>query len=302
MGNDPKPPKKKVGLVVALVLLLAVVCVAACELTVGYFLAPEWFEKTTAPVRACAHSAAEFCTRTAQRLSDRVGEVTDALAESLFPEDEEDSHSVQMADCTLLARPAQLADPTVTELKLHDDGTEYLTGGMMDLDYFNQSAAPWADQPYGTDDIARYGCGPTAMAMVVNSMTDFYTDPILMARWAVQEHHWAKKSGSYLTIVSGAAEAFGLKAYSIRERTPEALRAALLSGDLIVALMGPGHFTKGGHFIVLHGVTLSGTLLVADPNSVERSLMEWDAELILSELSGSVHCGAPLWGITRDVG
>lgn len=286
---------------VALVLLLAIVCVAACELAVGYFLAPEWFEKTTAPVRACAHSAAEFCTQTAQRLSDRAAELADALAESLVKEDEEEAQSVQMADGTLLERTVQLADPSVTELKLHDDGTQYLTGGMMDLDYFNQSAPPWADQPYGTDDIAHYGCGPTAMAMVVNSMTDFYTDPILMARWAVQEHHWAKKSGSYLTIVSGAAEAFGLKAYSIQERTPDGLRAALLSGDLIVALMGPGHFTKGGHFIVIHGVTLSGTLLVADPNSTERSLMEWDAELILSELSRSTHCGAPLWGITQHI-
>lgn len=299
MGNDPKPPKNRAGLVAALV-LLAVVCVAACELAVGYFLAPEWFEKTTAPVRACAHSAVEFCTQTAQRLSTRASQLADALVESLPKPQETEEDTTQMADGTLLERTDQPTDPSVTELKLHDDGTEYLTGGMMDLDYFNQSAAPWADQPYGSDDIARYGCGPTAMAMVVNSMTDFYTDPILMAHWAVQEHHWAKKSGSYLTIVSGAAEAFGLKAYSIQERTPEALRTALLSGDLVVALMGPGHFTTGGHFIVIHGITLSGGLLVADPNSTERSLMEWDAELILSELSGSRHCGAPLWGITQD--
>lgn len=284
----------------ALVLLLAIVCVAACELAVGYFLAPEWFEKTTAPVRACAHSAAEFCAQTAQRLSNRAAQLADTLAESLSKPQEDEEDTPQLADGTLLERTVQLANPSVTERKLRDDGTQYLTGGMMDLDYFNQSESPWADQPYGTDDIARYGCGPTAMAMVVNSMTEFYTDPILMAQWAVQEHHWAKQSGSYLTIVSGAAEAFGLKAYSIREQTPEALRTALLSGDLIVALMGPGHFTKGGHFIVIHGVTLSGTLLVADPNSTERSLMEWDAELILSELSGSTHCGAPLWGITQD--
>lgn len=286
----------------ALVLLLAVVCVAACELAVGYFFAPEWFEKTTAPVRACAHSAVEFCTQTAQRLSTRASQLADALAESLSKPQEDEEDTTQMADGTLLERTDQLADPSVTELKLRDDGTEYLTGGIMDLDYFNQSEPPWADQPYGTDDIARYGCGPTAMAMVVNSMTDFYTNPILMAQWAVQEHHWAKQSGSYLTIVSGAAEAFGLKAYSIQERTPEALRTALLSGDLIVALMGPGHFTKGGHFIVIHGITLSGGLLVADPNSTERSLMEWDPELILSELSGSRHCGAPLWGITQEIG
>ena len=59
--------------------------------------------------------------------------------------------------------------------------------------------------------------------------------------------------------------------------------------------MGPGHFTQGGHFILLRGVTLSGMILVADPNSEERSLMEWDPQLILDELSASTASGAPLW-------
>ena len=62
--------------------------------------------------------------------------------------------------------------------------------------------------------------------------------------------------------------------------------------------MGPGHFTSGGHFIVLRGVTLTGKLLVADPVSDERSLMEWDPQLILDELSASRHNGAPLWVIS----
>jgi len=36
-------------------------------------------------------------------------------------------------------------------------------------------------------------------------------------------------------------------------------------------------------------------ILVADPNSEERSLMEWDPQLILDELSASTASGAPLW-------
>lgn len=38
-----------------------------------------------------------------------------------------------------------------------------------------------------------------------------------------------------------------------------------------------------------------GTILVADPNSEERSLMEWEPQLILDELSASTANGAPLW-------
>ena len=134
------------------------------------------------------------------------------------------------------------------------------------------------------------------MAMVVGSMTEADTDPLQMAQLAVSLGHWAKRGGSYLSVVEGLASASGLTAVSLRDRTPDALTGS----NLLVALMGPGHFTKGGHFIVLRGVTLSGKILVADPNSQERSLMEWEPELILEELSRSTSDGAPLWVISQN--
>ena len=91
---------------------------------------------------------------------------------------------------------------------------------------------------------------------------------------------------------------YGLEAAPLEERTPETLRDALLSGKLVVALMGPGHFTNNGHFILLRGVTLSGTVLVADPNSTERSLCEWEPQLILDELSSNHASGGPLWTVS----
>ena len=191
------------------------------------------------------------------------------------------------------------ADPAVTQLNVIN-GQEILTGGTIPIVYFNQGSETWADQPYGTDDIGRYGCGPTAMAMVVGSMTEADTDPLQMAQLAVSLGHWAKRGGSYLSVVEGLASASGLTAVSLQERTPDALMDALTGSNLLVALMGPGHFTKGGHFIVLRGVTLSGKILVADPNSQERSLMEWEPELILEELSRSTSDGAPLWVISQN--
>ena len=81
--------------------------------------------------------------------------------------------------------------------------------------------------------------------------------------------------------------------------TLDELLEELLSGKVLVALMGPGHFTNRGHFILLRGVTLSGQVLVADPNSAERSLSVWDPQLILDELSKSTNNGAPLWSIAQ---
>ena len=67
-----------------------------------------------------------------------------------------------------------------------------------------------------------------------------------------------------------------------------------------MALMGPGHFTNRGHFILLRGVTLDGSILVADPASPERSLTTWDPELIVDELSSSRDSGGPLWVLSQD--
>ena len=66
-----------------------------------------------------------------------------------------------------------------------------------------------------------------------------------------------------------------------------------------MALVSKGHFTRGGHFILLRGTTLSGEILVADPASRDRSLIPWDLSLILDELSPSRHDGAPLWALSR---
>ena len=135
--------------------------------------------------------------------------------------------------------------------------------------------------------------------MVVASMTDTQTDPALMSQWAADQGYWARRSGSYLSIVEGTAQAHGLQAESFPGRTPDELLEELLSGKVLVALMGPGHFTNRGHFILLRGVTLSGQVLVADPNSAERSLSVWDPQLILDELSKSTNNGAPLWSIAQ---
>ena len=58
-------------------------------------------------------------------------------------------------------------------------------------------------------------------------------------------------------------------------------------------------FRSGGHFILLRGVTPEGQVLVADPASRERSLMPWDLDLIVSELSKTRSNGSPFWLISQ---
>ncbi|MBR2131754.1 MAG: C39 family peptidase [Oscillospiraceae bacterium] len=300
---------------IVLFFLLAILCIAGVELIACHYYDPTLFHKITDPVvdftlhtakttvQTAEHAKDQFLTTLAELEEKRAAKAMEQVppaetsSEENLPTVSEDITENQAVTPPLLTLPDSITDPAITELQTRDD-QQILTGGPVEMVYFNQGDERWGNLYYGSDRINAYGCGPTAMAMVVSSMTDTEIDPPTMAKWAVKRGYWARRSGSYHNIVIGTATAYGLQAESFSERTCESLRNELLSGNLLVALMGPGHFTQGGHFIVLHGVTLSGDILVADPSSLERSLTAWDAQLILDELSKSTAHGSPLWLIS----
>ncbi len=283
---------KKKGKRLTLLILLAALCIGGAELLVCRWADPELYARIMAPVSRAANEAASLGRSAVSAIA---GVFRGIAGEA---EQKEQELEPQVAGEPSIEEPIAIADPKITEL-IQRDGQDILTGGSVDMVYFNQASDTWADRPYGKDSLGRYGCGPTSMAMVVSSLTDTQVDPEEMALWAYENGHWASRSGSYHSIVQGAAEAYGLEAEAFRTFDADALRAQLASGGVMVALVTKGHFTDGGHFIVLRGVTLDGSILVADPNSVERSLTTWDPQIILDELSPSRQSGAPLWAISK---
>lgn len=279
--------KKGSGKKIFLVVCLALVCVASAELLVCRFAAPDLFQRITAPVVAAA---------------ERIRSAGSALLESAIqhiptPAEREEAPEEQLAGDPALENTQPMEDPAITEF-VQRDGHEVLTGGNVEIVYFNQGEEPWASAPYGPDHVGGYGCGPTAMAMVVSSLTGQTVDPSAMAQWAYESGYCAPGSGSYNSLIQAAASAYGLKAAPWTDLTADALSQALASGQIFVALMTRGHFTSSGHFILLRGLTLEGKILVADPNSRERSLTAWDPQLIIDELSATRSSGAPLWCIS----
>ena len=173
-------------------------------------------------------------------------------------------------------------------------GDVRFTDGETEVIYFNQLDERYANQPYGTDHIGGYGCGPTSMAIVVSSLTSETVDPVQMARWAYEHGYWCSKSGSYHTLIPSAAQAWGLSVEGCTASEPQRILDALADGKLVVALMTKGHFTKSGHFIVLRGVQ-DEKILVADPASYRRSQKVWDLSIILNEASRRAGAGGPFW-------
>lgn len=278
-----KKSGKRHGILKAVsLLLLALACIGGVELLVCRFAAPELYEKVTAPVAALI-----------QQVADRGTQLTKTLSQRDEERDEEPPVDQKVSEPEETEVPPA-EDPTVTEFATRQ-GREVLTGGVVDLVYFNQGEEPWASSAYGPDEIRGYGCGPTSMAMLISSISGEDLDPAQAAQAAYEAGYCAPGSGSYLSIVEGMASRYGLHAEACGDLSAEELCQQLASGNLFVALMGKGHFTDGGHFIVLRGATLEGKVLVADPNSRERSLAGWDPQLILDELSHSRSNGAPLW-------
>ena len=142
-------------------------------------------------------------------------------------------------------------------------GDVRFTDGVTEVVYFNQLDQRYANQPFGTDNVGGYGCGPTSMAIVVSSLTDEIVDPIAMAKWAYENGGWCKGQGSYHSLIPNAAKAWGLNVEGCKASEPQRILDALSQGKLVVAIMGKGHFTTTGHFIVLRGVQ-DGKILVAD--------------------------------------
>ena len=133
-------------------------------------------------------------------------------------------------------------------------GNVRFTDGATEVVYFNQLDERWANKPYGTDNIGGYGCGPTSMSIVVSSLTNDIVDPVEMAEWAYKNGGWCSKSGSYHSLIPSAAKAWGLNVEGCTASEPQRILDALSDGKLVVAIMTKGHFTSGGHFIVLRGV------------------------------------------------
>lgn len=169
------------------------------------------------------------------------------------------------------------------------------TDGVTQVTYYNQLDSRWANSPYGTDNIGGYACGPTAMAIVVSSLTSETVDPPHMAQWAYENGYWCSRSGSYHTLIPGASEEWGLDVEGCTAAEPQRIVDALADGKLVVALMTKGHFTSSGHFIVLRGVTTDGQIMVADPSSYSRSEKTWDLSIILNEASKNAGAGGPFW-------
>lgn len=168
-------------------------------------------------------------------------------------------------------------------------------GNSKDVVYFSQYDSRWGSKMYGkTNTIAGAGCGPSSLAICISTLTNKTVTPPEVCAWSVKTGHRCEGSGSYHSLIPDGATHWGVPCRGIG-RSKKQLVQALQDGKLVIAIMSRGHFTRGGHFIVLRGITSQGKILVADCASYERSQKEWDINIFLNECNKGAAAGGPFW-------
>ena len=169
---------------------------------------------------------------------------------------------------------------------------EYIAGYI----YFNQGDSAWNQNGYC---IAKAGCGPTSMAVVITSLTGKWVTPLDTAIWGYQ-HGFYSREGSAHEMIPAMAAAYGLRCQGAGTDY-QAIKKALKAGKPVVCLMGPGYFTRGGHFMVLVAIDNNDCVTVADVGSRARSAYKYRLADVIAQSKGA-SAGGPFWVMSYDKG
>ena len=169
---------------------------------------------------------------------------------------------------------------------------EYIAGYI----YFNQGDSAWNQNGYC---IAKAGCGPTSMAVVITSLTGKWVTPLDTAIWGYQ-HGFYSREGSAHEMIPAMATAYGLRCQGVGTDY-QAIKKALKAGKPVVCLMGPGYFTRGGHFMVIVAIDNNDCVTVADVGSRTRSAYKYRLADVIAQSKGA-SAGGPFWVMSYDKG
>lgn len=166
--------------------------------------------------------------------------------------------------------------------------TRYIDG----FTVYSQYDPQWKDTKYGISTIGDAGCGPSAMAMIISTLTGQKVTPVETSNYAAANGQQTSTGGSAWTISKVLAEHWNLKADPIGADLTK-ITTALRAGSLImVSGDGAVPFTKNGHFIVLRGLTTDGKFMVGDSAHDIANTTAYDTAQIMdviSKKSGSVY-------------
>jgi len=150
----------------------------------------------------------------------------------------------------------------------------------------------WGYTDYNSTVLARSGCGPTALSMVLICLMDDKTiTPDKVAKFAEEKGYTDNEHGTAWGLMKEAPSHWEVQ---IKEGAPSDenwVKSMLDMGNPIIASVGPGNFTDSGHFIVLTSYQ-EGYVTVHDPFREENTKKPWKYADIYQQIKA-------MWAYTK---
>lgn len=158
-----------------------------------------------------------------------------------------------------------------------------------------QTDARWKDKPYRVkgenSTIGGSGCGPTAAAMLIETITGKKFTPEDACKWSVEHGYKALNQGTYYAYFKPQFAAFGIdcdmlnwvNTYGKPDHSNHKKAFDMLKqGYYLIALMNKGLWTKSGHFVVVWWE--DGKVRINDPASTKEARVNGDPETFKSQV------------------
>jgi uncharacterized protein YraI len=164
--------------------------------------------------------------------------------------------------------------------------------------YFMQTDARWSSVDYSTKGetttIGKSGCGPTCMAMLLNTFADKSITPVTTCAWSLAHGYKALNQGTYYTYFKAHAAVYGFECFQLN---PSDLRNMkeneanqyhnkalnyIRNGQYVICCMGKGLWTSSGHFIIWYAY--DGKCKINDPASTNSNRTNGDYATLKSQV------------------
>lgn len=156
-----------------------------------------------------------------------------------------------------------------------------------------QTDARWRAKRYpcggGTMSLGGGGCGPTCAAMLIETLTGRACPPTVTMEWACRHGYVTAGQGTQYAYFQAQLARFGIDC-ALLTQTPcrssaSPVRAQvermLAAGYYFVALMGPGLWTRRGHYVLVWAA--DGRVRILDPASTADARVNGDPDAFFAQ-------------------
>lgn len=138
--------------------------------------------------------------------------------------------------------------------------------------------------------IGASGCGPTAAAMLIETITGKKFTPVDACKWSLDHGYKAPHQGTYYAYFEPQFKAFGLTCYQMSwvntyhkpdHANHDKAFELLKQGYYLIALMKKGTWTSSGHFVVVWWE--DGKVRINDPASTKDARVNGNIKTFRNE-------------------